>query len=134
LNANGVEYLVVGGFAVFHYGYPRATGDLDIWIGPTIENGARCIAALSNFGFSDSGLTADQFTNPRMIFRIGLPPWRLEFLTSISGVEFAPAYARREAAVFDGVPVSVIGSSDLRANKRAAGRHKDLNDLEHLPE
>jgi hypothetical protein len=134
LNAHAVEYLIVGGFAVIHHGRSRTTGDLDIWVRPTVENGQRCLAALCDFGFSDCGVKAEEFLDPRAVFRIGVPPWRLELLTTVSGLEFDAAYARRAHADFDGVPADVIGLDDLRANKRASGRLKDLADLEELPE
>jgi hypothetical protein len=134
LNAHAVEYLIVGGFAVIHYGRSRTTGDLDIWVRPTLENGERCLAALGDFGFVDCGVKAEEFADPRSVFRIGVPPWRLELLTDVSGIAFDVAYPRRVSAVFDGIPVNVISLGDLRTNKRASGRHKDMADLEDLPE
>lgn len=131
---HGVEYLIVGGYAVNHYGYPRATGDLDVWVSPTRDNAARCLAVLAEYGFRDESLTAEVFLRPRTLIRIGVPPLRLELLTSISGREFSDCYARRQTVDWNGIAVDVISQSDLRANKLASGRFKDLNDLDHLPE
>jgi hypothetical protein len=132
LRSHGVEYLVVGGYAVNHYGYPRSTADLDVWIAATRENAERCLAALYEYGFRDSSLTPDIFLNPKTLIRLGVPPLRLELLTSISGAEFSQCYPRRQRVDWNGVMVDLISRADLEANKRASGRSKDLNDLEHL--
>jgi len=133
LNSRRVEYLLVGGYAVGFHGYSRPTGDLDVWIAVSPENAERVRQALVEFGFSQENVPANLFTDPDRIVRMGVPPVRLEIITAISGVKFAPCYASRVQAEIDGVPVNVISLDDLKANKRAAGRHKDLNDLEQLP-
>lgn len=134
LNSEGVEYLVVGGYAVSHYGYPRPTGDLDIWIAIAPDNARRAKAALVRFGFAESAMASADFTTPRRVFRMGVPPVRIEILTSITGVEFADCFARRNTAILDDVSVPFISREDLLQNKRAAARHKDLNDVERLTE
>jgi hypothetical protein len=133
LNVNRVDYLLVGGYAVGLHGYPRATVDLDIWVAATPDNAGRVIAALGAFGFDAGSLEPGLFVNPRTLVRFGVPPFRIEIMTSIDGVAYDGCRARAVEFDMDGLPVPVIALSDLRANKRAAGRHKDLADLENLP-
>jgi hypothetical protein len=118
---------------VGYHGYPRATGDIDIWIAPNPANAEKLVAVLAAFGFVASGISADLFLQPNNIVRMGNPPLRLELLTTISGVEFADAYALRIIDIVDGVTVNIIGLDHLKTNKRASGRLKDLSDLENLP-
>jgi hypothetical protein len=132
LNSEKVEYLVVGGYAVSYYGYPRPTGDLDVWIAVDIENARRIRTALDRFGFAQGATRPEDFAVPNKIFRMGVPPVRIEVLTGATGVDFADCHRRRVEAELDGVRVSMIARVDLLNNKRAAGRHKDLNDIEHL--
>jgi hypothetical protein len=106
---------------------------MDIWVAVSRENAARVAQALVDFGFESKDVPFSLFTEPGKIIRMGVPPMRLEIVTTISGVGFAACYARRTSAVIDGVPISIIGLDDLKINKRASGRHKDLNDLEQLP-
>lgn len=133
LRSAKIEYLLIGGYAVGHYGYPRATGDLDIWIANHDENAARLVDALRQFGFDVPELSKSLFQDPKHVVRMGVPPVRLEILSSIDGVDFQDCYPRREIAEMDGVEVDVISLADLKTNKRASGRHQDLNDLENLP-
>jgi len=133
LNSRHVEYLLIGGYAVGYHGYPRPTGDMDVWVAFNAENAARMVEVLVDFGFKPDDVPLSLFTEPGKIVRMGIPPMRLEIVTTISGVDFAACYARRTSAFIDGVPVSIIGLDDLKINKRASGRHKDLNDLEQLP-
>lgn len=130
LNSNGVEYMVIGGYAVIVYGYVRTTGDLDIWVANTGENADRIVLALREFGFMKA--SAELFRKTNAIIRMGVRPLRIELLTGISGVEFGDCYTRREVMDFGGVPVPVICLEDLKRNKRASGRHKDLADLEEI--
>jgi predicted nucleotidyltransferase len=133
LNSNNVKYLLVGGYCVGHYGYPRATADIDFWIGISRENAARVSNALVDFGFDPSHVPLKSFLRKDKIFRIGNPPLRIEILTGISGVNFEKCYPRRTVARIDGIKVDIIALKDLKKNKRASGRHKDLDDLENLP-
>jgi hypothetical protein len=133
LHSHDVEYLLVGGYAVGLYGHPRATADLDIWVGISPENARNLVHVLEEFGFRSPELLADLFLQPDRVVRMGIPPVRIEILTTISGVDFASCYARRQPQTLDGVPVDLIGLEDLKTNKKAAGRHQDLSDLEHLP-
>jgi hypothetical protein len=133
LNSHRVEYLLIGGYAVAYYGYPRPTGDMDIWIAASSQNAARVTAALVEFGFRADDVPLVLFKEPGRIVRMGLPPMRLEIVTTISGVAFVSCYARRVSAVIDEAAVDIIGLDDLKTNKKASGRHKDLHDLEQLP-
>ena len=133
LNANQAEYLIVGGYAVAHHGYVRTTADLDIWISVTQKNAEKLVVVLQQFGFAVPELSPALFLEEGRIVRMGVPPIRIEVLTTISGVTFDECYAEREVAVVDGIPVNVISLEHLKTNKQAAGRYKDLADLEHLP-
>ena len=133
LSAHGVEYLLIGGYAVGYHGYPRATNDLDIWIALSRENAERAAAVLRAFGFGTPELTPDLLLERKRVIRMGVSPLRIEILNTISGVDFAECFARRVTDELDGVPVDLIGLDDLKKNKKAAGRFKDLNDLENLP-
>jgi hypothetical protein len=130
LNSHEVEYLVIGGYAVNYHGYPRATGDIDIWMGGDPDNAARMAQAVKEFGFPEA--TPALFAEPGKVIRMGLPPLRIEVLTSITGVEFETCYSNRVIAECEGAPVSLIGLDDLKRNKKATGRLKDLADLEQL--
>jgi predicted nucleotidyltransferase len=133
LNSHGVEYLVVGGYAVGYYGYPRSTGDIDIWIPVDEETAEKTAAVLRDFGMPEKDVSKDLFTEKEKVIRMGVPPVRIEVITSASGVDFKECYARRAAVVLEGISVNFISLEDLKRNKREAGRHKDLEDLEHLP-
>jgi len=133
LNTHKVEYLIVGGYAVAYHGYPRATADLDVWVAASPDNAERTVEALRAFGFDMPQLTPGLLIRESHILRMGVPPVRLEVLTSISGVEFRACYGKRVVTELDGVRTNIIDLESLRANKRAAGRFKDLDDLENLP-
>jgi hypothetical protein len=133
LNSNHVEYLLIGGYAVGIYGHIRATNDLDIWVNISAENGVRIDRALREFGFAPPALTSDLFLARNSIVRMGVPPMRIEILTSISGVEFESCYAEKQMTQIEEVDVPVISLPRLRENKAASGRAKDLADLESLP-
>ena len=132
LSAAGARFLVVGAHALAAHGIPRATGDLDIWIRPTPENAARVINALKTFGAALCNLGADDLSRPDTVFQIGLPPSRIDILSSISGVHFDSAWPRRVAVTVGDMEVGVIGREDFIANKRASGRPKDLLDIQLL--
>ena len=134
LNSNSVEYLLIGGYAVGIYGYVRATNDLDVWVNVSAENASRIERALREFGFAAPGLKADLFLTRNTVVRMGVPPIRIEILTSISGVEFELCYAERQVIHIEDMAVPVISLPRLRENKTASGRAKDLADLENLPQ
>lgn len=133
LNENEVEYLLIGGYAVGYYGYVRATADMDVWIASNAENDSRAVAALREFGFNVPELSESLFLKAETIARMGVPPFRIEVLTSISGVSFEECYKERVVDVIDGVELPIISLRHLKINKQASGRLKDLTDLEHLP-
>jgi len=128
----GVEYLVVGGYAVAAHGLPRATGDIDLWVRPTPDNAARLWRALDRFGAPRSRLNAETFTQRDVVYQIGLPPSRIDLLTTIDGVDFDDAWRDRVECVVDGVAFRMLSRSHLLANKRATGRPQDLADVARL--
>jgi len=133
LNDNDVEYLLVGGYAVGYHGYPRATADFDIWIHTTPQNAKKMIRVLRQFGFNVPQLSTKLFLEEDHIIRMGVPPIQIEIITKIDGVEFDECYQRRITDTINGIKVDIINLDDLKKNKKASGRHKDLNDLEYLP-
>jgi len=133
LNENEVRYLLIGGYAVGFHGYPRATDDMDVWIAVHPENAGRMVAVLREFGFILPELTPELFLQANKIIRMGVPPMRLEISTGISGVDFEECYASRVVDALDGIQVNIIALHHLKINKKAAGRFKDLADLENLP-
>jgi predicted nucleotidyltransferase len=132
LTSHGVEYLIVGGYAVGYHGYPRATGDMDVWIKVSESNAQKMALALRDFGMSEEEVSEQLFLERDKIIRMGMPPVRIEIITGASGVDFSDCYSRRESIDVDGIPVNFISLGDLKTNKRAAGRHKDLEDIDHL--
>ena len=133
LNARQVEYLLIGGYAVGYYGYPRATADMDIWIAINRQNAEKVVAVLREYGFDLPEISPDLFLEEDRIIRIGVPPLRLEVITSISGVRFEECYAERVPVMIKDVEASLISLRHLKINKKASGRYKDLDDLENLP-
>ena len=131
LNEFGVEYLIVGGFAVMKYGEPRYTKDLDVWVHNSAENSRRVVEALKKFGapIDHDGITQHTFAEKQVVYQIGIAPVRIDILTEITGVEFSDAWRRKVPSTFFGVPVHFISLDDLAANKRALGRSSDLKDL-----
>jgi hypothetical protein len=133
LSSHRVEYLLIGGYAVGLHGFPRATADLDVWVAITPENAARIVDALREFGFGTPDLKPSLFLVEDKVVRMGVPPLRIDILTSIEGVQFAECYRRRQVISIGDLELPVISLADLKANKSATGRHQDLTDLEHLP-
>jgi predicted nucleotidyltransferase len=134
LNAAGVEYLLIGGYAVIYYGYRRTTDDLDVWIALSEDNAKRVSSVMQTFGgFPPSKVKPSLFTDPTAVFIFGREPVRIDILTNASGVDFASAYARRHEVIWDGIKVPLISLQDLKSNKRASGRPKDIADLSGLP-
>jgi hypothetical protein len=133
LKEHKVQYLLIGGYAVGYHGYPRATAVMDIWIAMRSDNAEKIVTVLREFGFDVPGLSAELFLKDKQIIRMGVPPVRLEITTSISGVDFDECYRERVTDILDGIEVNLISLKHLKINKKAAGRYKDLNDLENLP-
>ncbi len=139
LAAQGVRFLLVGGEAVIYHGYPRLTGDVDFWYEQTADNAARLFGALRQFwGGLVPGVGAErELLEPKVVVQFGRPPHRVDLISAIDGVTFEEAWPRRVDESLDlpdgrRVQLPVIGLADLLRNKRAAGRHKDLDDVEHL--
>ena len=132
LNERSVRYIVVGGYAVAYHGYPRYTGDLDVFVEASSENAARLVEVYGEFGFDRSALKPAMFIVPDNVVRIGHEPVRLEVLTSITGVAFADAYVRRIEVEVNGLSVPFMSLVDLIKNKLATGRGKDRVDAETL--
>jgi hypothetical protein len=133
LKEHDVRYLLIGGYAVGYHGYARATEDMDIWVAIHPDNAQKLVSAMKAFGLDDPNLTSELFLQKPKIIRMGFPPLRLEITTSISGVEFEECYKTRIVDNFDGVEVCVIDLKNLKKNKKASGRTKDIADLEELP-
>ncbi|HXM44118.1 MAG TPA: hypothetical protein VN924_22980 [Bryobacteraceae bacterium] len=132
LNSNGVEYLVVGGFAVSYHGFARYTGDIDFLVRPSEENSHRVLATLAQFGFGRVGIQAEDFQSTGKVVQLGVPPNRIDILTSISGVSFEDAWDSRTAGMLDGLATQFIGREALIHNKESTGRAKDLGDADEL--
>lgn len=132
LNARGVEFLIVGGYAVAFHGAPRFTGDLDILIQPSHNRVVGLIEALSEFGFPTANLSAAYVIEQRKILELGRIPVQIHIMTSISGVTWDEAWAARERGHYGNVPVFFLGREELIRNKRSAGRAKDMADVEAL--
>ncbi len=132
LFATGSEFLVVGAHALAAHGTPRATGDIDIWVRPTPENADRVLLALKAFGAPLFDLTREDLSRPGIVFQLGLPPFRIDILTGITGVTFDEAWPDRLMSQVETLNVPFIGRAALIRNKRATGRTKDLADVESL--
>ncbi len=133
---DNVEFLLVGSFALAAHGISRTTGDMDVWVRPTSENAVLVFRALVRFGapLAIHGVRAEDFARAGTVYQMGLPPLRIDLLTKPSGVDFEGAWSRRHTANLGPLCVPVIGLADLVRNKVAAGRPKDLLDLELLRE
>lgn len=134
----GVEFVIVGAYALAFHGAPRASGDIDLFVRATPDNAERVFAALGRFGapLEAAGVTAADFAQPGLVYQIGLPPRRIDVLTEISGVTFDEARESQVTVEMDGRSVAFIGRTALLKNKRAAGRPQDIADayrLERLP-
>ena len=133
MNYYKIEYLLIGGFAVAYHGYPRATGDMDIWIAINTNNAKKMVNVLKDFGFNVPELSDDLFLRKKKVVRMGVPPIRIEILTDISGVKFDECYKLKICDVIDGIEMNIIDLKNLKKNKKASGRLRDLLDIENLP-
>ena len=131
---SGVEFVIVGAYALAFHGTPRASGDIDVFVRPAPDNGQRVFDALARYGapLASAGVTVGDFARPGMVYQIGLPPRRIDILTEISGVTFDEAWASRSVAEVEGRAVSFIGRAALLKNKEASGRPKDIADAARL--
>jgi hypothetical protein len=129
LKDEGVEFIIVGAYALAAHGLPRATGDIDIWIRSSQGNARKVMRALAKFGAPLSDLTPDDFMNPDSILQLGVEPSRIDILTKISGVEFSQAWRGKKTVVVGNLEVFVLSKADMLKNKLAAGRDKDQGDI-----
>ncbi len=125
--------MVIGGYAVIHHSRPRYTGELDLWIDASFENAERVVNVLREFGFPADTVSTEMITDGKKIIRMGFEPMRLELFTGIPGIEFSDCYDRRERVKIGRMMVPFISLQDLKINKEASGRPKDLQYLEELP-
>jgi hypothetical protein len=131
---SGARFLIVGAHALSAHGVPRATVDLDIWVAPDADNADRVYAALAAFGapLDALGITRADFQNPEIVTQFGLPPLRIDVMTSVSGLTFDEAWRARIDGTIEGVTVPILDRASFIRNKRVSGRKKDLADLELL--
>jgi hypothetical protein len=132
LSDEAAEHLVVGAHALAVHGHPRATGDLDILVRPSSENAPRVLAALRRFGAPLLDLTEEDLAQPETVFQVGVPPTRIDLMTSIDGVSFDEAWESHVEREVDGIRVLFLGREALLRNKRATGRPQDLADVARL--
>jgi predicted nucleotidyltransferase len=132
LNLHAVEYLIVGAHALSFHGRPRHTGDLDIWIKPSLENAEKMMVVLRDFGFGSLNLVKEDFLRDNYVTQLGYPPLRIDILNAISGVSFNEAFSNCLTADVDELRVNYIGLDDLIKNKISTGRKIDLADVESL--
>lgn len=127
-----VEFIIVGAYALAAHGFPRATGDIDIWVRNSSANAQKIMQALMKFGAPLSNLSEGDFTAPEMVVQIGVEPCRIDLLTSISGVEFEEAWENKVGITIDDLEIYVLSKTDLLKNKLATGRDKDRGDIAWL--
>lgn len=132
LRSNKVEFLIVGALAVSWHGFPRYSGDIDLFVRPTRDNAARLMLALQQFGFSALGISLDDLSTENRVIQLGVEPNRIDLMTSISGITFEEAWNSRVPATLEGIEVDFISREALIRNKRASGRSKDLIDIDAL--
>ena len=131
---NEVKFLVVGAYAMAAYGYPRATGDFDIWVDTTLENSQRIYKSVSDFGAPLAEITERTFTEKGIVFQIGVAPRRIDIITHIDGVEFHNAYQDKEEVEIENMKIPFLSKSNLIKNKKSTGREKDKIDIIYLTE
>lgn len=132
LQAEGVEFMLVGGYAVGLHGWPRTTFDIDFWVLSNPSNAASIVRALKRFGAPLMNLSEEDFHRPGIVFQIGNAPQRIDILSSVSGVRYEDAVRRAETMQVDGLSLKDISLYDLILNKQASGRPKDLADAQAL--
>lgn len=133
-NVHKVEYIIVGAYALAYHGVPRFSGDIDIFVKTSTENSKNILAALSGFGFNSLNLKAEDFQNSDSVIQLGVPPVRIDIMTSLTGVTWEDADKGKAKGLYGDVPVYFLGRKQFITNKRAIGRKKDLADIESLGE
>jgi len=131
---NKVRFLVVGAYAMGVYGYPRATGDIDIWVEASSENSEEIHQSLSEFGAPLSEVTKTTFCEEGIVFQIGVAPRRIDIITKIDGVDFNKAYSDKQKIEIEGIKIPFLSKEDLIKNKESTGREKDQLDAKYLRE
>ncbi len=131
-NSHKVEYLIVGGYALAFHGAPRFTGDIDLLVKADSDNAKRILDVLGEFGFGSLDLSEVDFTTPDNVIQLGMPPMRVDIMTSLTAVNWEKAQANKMQGNYGGTPAYFISKADLITNKKALGRKKDLADLEAL--
>jgi hypothetical protein len=129
---NGVDFLLVGAYAMAAHGFPRATADIDIFVNPTPENAARIFKALAKFGAPLDDVSVSDFSVSGTIFQIGVKPRRIDIITEIDGLSYDGAAEGKETIYVDGISIPVISKKQLIKNKLATGRDKDRLDAQNL--
>ncbi len=129
---HGVKFLLVGAYAMAAHGFPRATGDIDVWVAPSMENSAKVYRSLAAFGAPLHEIDETTFATPGVVFQIGVAPRRIDIITTISGVSFHEACEQSQVVEIDGMPIPILSLDDLIRNKRATGRDKDRLDADRL--
>lgn len=132
--AHEVRYLVVGAHALGFWAQPRATGDFDLFVEPSPENAARVFSALREFGAPLFDLTETDLATPGVVFQMGVPPYRIDLATELTGISFAEAWDGHAMVAHAGLELPFIGRAAMIRNKRATGRPKDLLDLQLMGE
>lgn len=132
LSEEGVEFIVVGAYALAYHGFPRATGDMDVWVNPTSENAQRVFQAIARFGAPVGEISSNDFSVPGTVFQIGVAPRRIDIVTSIDGVDFHTASAGKVSVEIEGLEVPILSIEDLIKNKESTGRDKDVLDAKIL--
>ncbi|WP_266204412.1 nucleotidyltransferase domain-containing protein [Pontibacter kalidii] len=133
LNAAGAEYLIAGGFAVALYGYPRYTGDIDIWINPTEDNAQKVLAVLYELGYDPQEVNLEDLITEDVVVQLGYPPNRIDLSTGLDGVDFKSCWKNKLVTPFGDVMANFISLQDLKKNKQATARQQDMLDLQNLP-
>ena len=132
LNAEQVDFILVGAYALAAHGYPRATMDIDLWVMPSLENAEAVIRALKRFGSPLHGLTTEDLQSDDTVFQIGVAPRRIDLITRATGLDFKSASKNSVTKKFDGIELMVLSVDDLIINKEATGRPKDRVDADEL--
>ncbi len=133
LNKHDVKYLVVGGYAVGAYGFPRYTGDIDFWISANKDNAERIVKALLEFGFGSLDINESDFLKTNFVVQLGYPPNRIDILTGVSGLDFQECWNEKKIIESNGIEINFISLHHLKINKKISGRDKDKLDLKNLP-
>ena len=132
LKSEEVEFLIVGAYALATHGFPRATGDIDVWVRNTPDNAGKTFRALRKFGAPLLDLSEDDFTSPDMILQIGVEPCRIDLMTGIDGIGFDQGWRNRVKVLIDDLEIFVLSRADLLTNKLAADRDQDQGDIAWL--